>query len=236
MRQLFTRSYIKLFGKSCEDIRPDFSAYLDGAVSGRTMQSIAAHLKSCPSCATDFEEWRATQRAVASLGAVKPPADLSLRLRLAISRESARRRNRWTDRFALQWENILGPVVLQATGGLAAAILLMGTIITMLGVTPQAVLANDEPLGAVTVPHYLHSGPAVGPIHTPGDQVIVVAVDVNTRGEVYDYHILSGPLDSDTRDQVVQRLALSVFQPASVFGEPVNGHAVLTFTGISVKG
>lgn len=236
MRQIFTRSYIRLFGKSCEDIRPDFSAYLDGAVSGRTMQSIAAHLQSCPSCAAEFDRWRATQRAVSSLGSLKAPADLGLRLRLAISRERARRQDRWTDRFILQWRNIVGPLVLQATTGLAATIILLGTIVTMLGVVPQAVLANDEPLGAVTTPHYLHSGPAINAIRTSNDEVIVVAVDVNSKGEVYDYQILSGPIDQETRDQVVQRLALSVFQPASVFGEPVAGHAVMTFSGISVKG
>ena len=235
MRSLFTRSYIRLFSKSCEDIRPDFSAYLDGAVSGRTMQTIAAHLKSCPSCTAEFDQWRATQRAVASLGTIKAPADLSLRLRLAISRESAKKQVRWTDAVVLQWRNLVGPIVIQATSGLAATVLLLGTIVTMLGVTPEAVLANDEPLGAVTAPHYLHSGPALGAIQSPANQVIVVAVDVNSKGEVYDYQILSGPIDNATRDQVVQHLALSVFQPASVFGEPVSGHAVVTFSGVSVK-
>ena len=38
------------------------------------------------------------------------------------------------------------------------------------------------------------------------------------------------------KSQVVDQLVMSVFQPASVFGAPVRGRVVLTFSGISVRG
>jgi len=36
------------------------------------------------------------------------------------------------------------------------------------------------------------------------------------------------------RNQVVDQLLESVFEPASVFGSPVRGRVVMTFSGISV--
>jgi anti-sigma factor RsiW len=76
---------------SCHAIREMFSSYLDGAISGREMQSVQAHLANCGECEGEFAAWREVQQAVGSVGAVKAPADLGLRLRLAISHESARR-------------------------------------------------------------------------------------------------------------------------------------------------
>jgi hypothetical protein len=66
--------------------------------------------------------------------------------------------------------------------------------------------------------------------------VIVVEAMVNDHGRVYDYDIVSGPADTSVRSQVVDQLMLSVFEPARVFGTPVRGRVVLTFSGISVQG
>jgi hypothetical protein len=225
-----------VFMKTCGAIRAEFSAYLDGAVSGRTMQTIATHLKTCSECAEEFESLRAMQQAVAILGPVKAPEDLGLKLRLAISRERARMESRWSDRFALQWHNVLGPLVLKASTGLAASVALVGSVVMLLGVSPQAVMANDEPGSAMIAPHYLYSATGVGAIQTPEDTVIVIAADVNDHGRVYDYKILSGPVDESVRQQVEQHLLLSVFAPARVFGAPVRGRTLVTFAGISVRG
>jgi hypothetical protein len=59
---------------------------------------------------------------------------------------------------------------------------------------------------------------------------------INENGRVYDYRIVSGPEDSAVRSQVIDQLTLSVFEPARVFGTPVRGRVVLTFSGISVQG
>jgi Putative zinc-finger len=225
-----------LFTKTCSAVRSDFSAYLDGAVSGRTMQTIAAHLKSCAACTEEFESLRTTQRAVAMLGTVKAPDDLGLKLRLAISRERARKESRWSDRFALQWHNVLGPLTLKLTTGLAASVALVGSVVMLLGVTPQSVMADDERGTAMSAPHYLYSASSVDVMQMPEDTVIVVAAEVNDRGRIYDYKILSGPVEENVRQQVEQHLLLSVFTPARVFGLPVRGRTLVTFSGISVRG
>jgi hypothetical protein len=115
---------------------------------------------------------------------------------------------------------------------------LVGSIAMLIGVVaaPQAVLANDEPLGALTSPHYLYSSTHLEPVMTPTDATIVVEADVNAAGKVYDYTILSGPKDPATEAQVRDHLLLQMYEPARVFGEPVKGQVLITFSGVSVKG
>lgn len=230
--------------KSCGKIRSVFPAYLDGDLTGHEMQEIARHLNGddtlsgCGACANDFAGWRQMQESLALLGPAQPPADLNLRLRLAISREQARRRLRWADRLSLAWDNAIRPLVVQLSAGVAGTVVLAGGMALLLGMVapPQAVLADDEPLGAVTSPHYLYSTVAPEAIVTARDTAIVVEASVDNQGRVYDYTIVSGPQDDAVRTQVVNQLLLSVFKPASVFGLPVRGRVVMTYAGISVRG
>lgn len=222
----------------CSGVRSSFSGYLDGVVSGARMQEIARHLSECSQCAAEFQEAKALQATVASLGPVRAPSDLGMRLRIAISHEHARSRSNWMDSLGLHWQNAVRPIVFQISAGFAGAVFLLGSVLLLAGIvaSPETVMANDEPLGALTAPHYLYSAVAPRAIATPYDTTIVVEVSVNDRGQVYDYRIVSGPRDGAVQAQVADQLLESVFEPASVFGGPVRGQAVLTFAGISVRG
>jgi hypothetical protein len=213
-----------------------FSAYLDGAVSGKRMQEIARHLETCGHCNREFSQLRTMQQSLASLGSLKAPADLGLKLRLAISHQHARSRSSWLDSLSLKWDNAIRPMLLQVSAGFAGAVVLVGSIGLLLGMVaaPEPVMANDEPLGAMTSPHYLYSVTDPRAIVTDHDTVIVAEAYVNAQGRVYDYNIVSGPTDAAVRSQVVDQLLLSVFEPASVFGSPVRGRVVMTFSGISI--
>jgi hypothetical protein len=235
----------------CATIQSSFSSYLDGALTGRQMQQFARHLEgfadsatgavvpACEPCASEFAAWRQTHQAIATLRPAKAPADLGLRLRIALSHELAQRNSRLLDRLSLAWENAVRPMLLQVSAGLATSVALIGGITVLLGMVaapPQAVQANDEPLTVITAPHYLYSTVAPGDIVTGQDAAIVVEALVDTTGRVYDYKIVSGPQDEAVRTQVADQLLSSVFQPASAFGVPVRGRAVVTFSGISVHG
>jgi hypothetical protein len=234
----------------CATIQDSFSDYLDGAVSGHRMQAISQHLfgesesgvpiAPCDACAREFAAWRLTQDALATLGPAKAPADLGLRLRLAISHENARRSVRLRDRISLAWNNAVRPMLVQVSAGFAGTVLLVGGIVSLLGyvAVPQPVLANDEPQVATIGPRYLYSTTASGDgaIVTGQDAAIVVEAAVDSSGRVYDYAIVSGPQTDEVRTQVESHLLGSVFQPASVFGLPVRSHVVVTFAGISVHG
>ena len=224
--------------RHCNKIRAGFSDYLDGAVSGQRMQEIASHLETCDGCGRDFADLRGMQQSLALLGPAKAPADLGMKLRLAISHEQAARNSSWTDNLSLKWENAVRPMLLQVSAGFAGSVALVGGIMLLLGMVaaPEPVMANDEPLGAMTSPHYLYSATSPQAIVTGQDSAIVVEAYVNAEGRVYDYNIVSGPEDAAVQTQIVNQLLLSVFEPARVFGAPVRSRVVLTFSGISVRG
>jgi anti-sigma factor RsiW len=231
-------SETEFLAPECSQARSKFSNYLDGAVSGVEMQAVSRHLQGCTNCAAEFESWRAIQGLLASVGPNKAPDDLGVRLRVAISHESARRQGHWWDGLAVRWENGLRPLLVQASAGLAMAVVLLGGIGMLIGVVaaPQAVMANDEPLGAMTSPHYLYSAAPQQPVVTGQDTTIVVEAKVNSQGHVYDYAIISGPADVRTLAQVRDQVMLQVYEPARVFGEPVRGRVLITFAGVSVRG
>lgn len=222
----------------CEPVRGLFSGYLDGAISGREMQAVASHLEQCAGCTRDFDAWRGMQQTLAAMGPLKAPADLGLKLRLAVSHEAARREGRALNSLKMRWENLIRPMVLQVSAGFAGAVVLIGTIALMIGAVaaPEAVLANDEPLGALTQPHFLYDVAQTGPVTTPEDAPVVIEARVNEEGRVYDYTIVSGPHDAATQAAIRDELLLEVYAPARVFGEPVRGQVLITFAGITVKG
>jgi anti-sigma factor RsiW len=223
--------------KQCAEIQACFSSYLDGAISGHEMLEVSRHTESCEACARELAAWRLMQTAVSKLGPAKAPVDLGLKLRLAISRERVRRESRLLDRISLMWDNSVRPMMVQVSAGFAGTVVL-GGISLLLGVVaaPRPVLANDEPLGALTAPHYLYSTVAPGDIVTSHGSPIVVEASVDAAGRVYDFTIVSGPEDGAIRTRVADQLLGSVFQPASAFGVPIPGRVVVTFSGISVRG
>lgn len=221
---------------SCECVREDFSSYLDGAMTGAEMAVMAVHLDSCGECASEFAAWREIQRSLAELGPARPPMRLQERLRTAIADERERGTYLpWTRRFLAAWEVSIAPVALRVTGGLAAAIVLLGSLGWMFG-APITVQANDDEMAHLIAPHYLYSQVPPQPIETGREVPVLVEAMVDTRGRVYDYAIIEGPKDTSVQLRVEQNLLSSVFKPATVFGVPVRGHVVMTYTGVSVRG
>jgi hypothetical protein len=246
--------------KSCKSIRAQFSAYLDGVMSGVAMQQVAKHLEQCAECSAEFASWRQMQQVLGDLGPVKPPADLGLKLRVALSQERNRTAKNSLARLHVRWENTFAPFLLRASAGFASAVLLIGSAALLIGAfaSPEPVEARGEPLSAATSPRFLYSmiesnapqatmadnvsqSPgsravdAIGATDSSANSVVVEAY-VNDQGRVYDYRIISGPDDAVSRAQVENLLLFSIFEPAHIFGEPVRGVAVVSFSGISVQG
>jgi len=224
----------------CSTVQAKFTEYLDGRLNGREMQRMGAHLEKCPGCAKEWAALKQTHATLAGLGPLQAPKDLTLRIRVALSQERARRRQGLFHGWNLAWRNTLGPFLLQASAGFASAVLLMGTVIVLatMFVQPESAQATkDEPLGNASAPRllYLSSGADNNDFGAlPGS--VVIEAYVNGSGRVYDYRIVSGPTDAATRAQVENMLLSSVFEPARFFGQPVRGLAVLSFSGVSVKG
>jgi anti-sigma factor RsiW len=153
---------------TCRNSREQFSGYLDGLVSGKIMQQIAAHLEACADCSEDFAAWRGTLALVSSIGPAKAPEDLALRLRVALSQAAAQTPRAAVDRWRMQWADVYRPFALRATAGLASALCLTGTVAMLVGMfaTPQPVEARD-PRGRVSFTPPLSRMRRSAPAKTP---------------------------------------------------------------------
>ena len=224
----------------CKAMQEKFSGYLAGRLNGREMQQIAAHLEACRGCDREFAALRHAQSSLATLGAVAEPKDLLLRIRVAVSQERARSRRNTLQAWKLAWKNTVGPFVLQASAGFASAVLLMGTVIvlaTMFAQPEAAQASQDEPLGNPTAPRLVSFSTGVGRTEIgDGSAPVVVEAYVNDEGKMYDYRIVSGPTDGNTRAQIENLLLNSRFEAAKFFGQPVRGLVVVSFAGVSVRG
>lgn len=230
--------------RGCAAARTRFSEYLDGHLTGREMQRISRHLDGCRECAGEFLAEEKLLRVLAALGPVsgtrQEPADMLLRIRVAIAQEKKRQTRDRVAAWKLAWRNSIGPFLFQFSTGLASAVLLLGSVAFMVGLfaRPERASAQDEPLGMATSPRLLYEAPAAAQdeqIGTSNGPVVVEAY-VNPAGLVYDYRIVSGPSDAQTRSEVEDMLLFSVFEPARFFGQPVRGLAVLSFSGVAVHG
>ena len=221
----------------CLSIRSQFSEYLDGAVSGAAMHAIASHLEVCRDCTNEFVEWRILQRVLTGIGPAKPPADLGLRLRVAISQEKARTTRRRIEGWQMYWENTLSPVLVRGAAGLATATVLLGVLALMVGTVaePTPVAATEATADSTTSPQFLYT---VGGTDSRGSfsQPVLVEVAISSKGRVYDYRIVSGPTTKEVRESLENILLMSHFAPAQFYGVPVPGNAILSFSGASVRG
>ena len=221
----------------CTTVRANFSAYLDGALPGHAMTSLVSHLEGCTACAAEFEAWHTMQAALVELGPALVPANLQAQLRDTLASE--RKRGTYQSparRFSEFWHGTLAPAGLRFGAGLAGALVLVSGLTWLVG-TAAPVQANDDRLAHLNAPTYLYSTTPPAPIAT-SCRFVAVLVDakVNAEGRVYDYDLVAGPDDLATRSRIEANLLSSVFKPATVFGVPVPGHAVMTYTTVSVHG
>jgi anti-sigma factor RsiW len=221
----------------CADARGLLSPYLDGAVTGTEMQSLQQHLDGCAACMQEYRSLRRTQQLLMSVGRVKEPADLGLKLRLAISREAAESRRPRFEGLRMRVENALNVFMVPATAGLACALLIFGLVTAILAM-PGEVQANNQ-----DVPLVLNTGPELQQsvfgttLSSMNTDSLVIEAYVDSRGRVQDYKILSDPGESqELLPQVKRMLIFTTFRPAMSMGRPISSRAVLSFSRISVRG
>jgi hypothetical protein len=219
----------------CIEAKSMFSPYLDGAVTGTEMLALTRHLDTCGGCQQEYSSLRRTQQLLLNVGRRKAPADLSLKLRLAISREVAQSRRPHFHDLGIRVENAIRGFMVPATAGLAAAVVIFGVLMGFFALPLQA--GNpDVPLMLNTAPQLQQSafGTAMDSI---SDDSLVIEAYVDSNGRVQDYRVLSSPQDAKgLPSQVKNMLIFSTFRPATSMGRPTVGRAVLSFSMVRVKG
>jgi Putative zinc-finger len=224
-------------GMQCPQARRLFSSYLDGAVTGKQMRALRQHLSECRSCDEQYQSLCQTQQLLVSAGRPKVPADLGVKLRVAISREAAQARQRPFHGFLVRLENSFNAFMVPATAGFLSALLIFGIAMAYF-VVPSTLQANDDvPLIMVnTAPELQQSALGMNMSSINADSLVIEA-DVDANGRVQDYRILSDSNDSkEVLPQVKQMLIFTTFRPALSMGRPTQSRAVLSFSKISVKG
>jgi anti-sigma factor RsiW len=211
-----------------------FNPYLDDSLNGSQMHSLADHFKTCVKCKAEYSSLKRTQTLLAGLGHKKPPAELALRIRVAISQENSARFSRRFQGLLVRLENSVNAFMLPAGAGLVTATVMFGVLIGFLAV-PNKVSANDVPT-SLYMPPRLTSAPFVGSLTIDSASPVVIEAYVDSNGRVADYRIIAGEDTQEVRKQLDRSLIFTVFEPAMSFGQPATGRVVITFSNVDVKG
>src|SRR5262249_29424146 len=140
---------------TCAQAWPLFSPYLDGAVTGKQMRELSQHMESCQRCRRHYVSLRQTQRLLARVGSRKAPPDLALKLRVAISQQSAQTSRRYLEGMRVRFDNALDLFMVPATAGLTAAVVIF--VVLMGFMAPLQADHSDVPLMLHTAPQLQQS-------------------------------------------------------------------------------
>jgi hypothetical protein len=223
----------------CTEARSKLSPYLDGALKGVQMRNLGEHLSGCDDCNRQYVRLRHTQRAVANLGRKQVPPELALRLRVALSREAAESRRGRFEGFRVRVENVFNAFMVPATAGVLTSVIIFGLLIGLFALPSQLrASSNDVPTMLYTAPQLMTS-PFATSVGANGSEMIIVSVeaDVDAAGRVQGYRIVSSSSDPKSIiPELENTLIFTQFQPATAFGRPTSGKALLSFAAMDVKG
>jgi hypothetical protein len=227
----------KITELQCPEAKRLFSPYLDGAVTGTEMLALQDHLSDCGECNKQYRSLRAMQQMLVSVGRPKAPADLGLRLRLAISREVAQAKRAPFEGALVRLDNALRAFMVPVAAGFLSALVIFGIAMAYFVVPSSLQANNDVPLVMV------NTGPELQPsafgmtLDSINADSLVIEAYVDANGRVQDYRILSDTEESkEVLPQVKRMLIFTTFRPALSMGRPTASRAVLSFSKINVKG
>jgi len=177
-------------------------------------------------------------RALRSLPRRMPPPGLTGSLRVIASREQRRRvygsHGEFADRLRLFCDNLMRPLALPFAGGVFSTVILFSMWLGPAN-TVRASSTLDVPTGLATEASIRKTAPIA---ESTSDVIVDVAVD--GQGRMIDYSIVSGNVckDEAMRRRIEGMLLLIEFNPATSFGQPVEGRMRLSLSAshIDVKG
>jgi hypothetical protein len=227
----------KITRLQCPEAKRLFSPYLDGAVTGTEMLALEQHISGCADCDRHYASLRETQRLLGSVARPKAPADLGLRLRLAISREVAQAKRPPFEGLQVRLENAFRAFMVPATAGFLSALVIFGIAMAYFVAPSTMQASNDVPLVMVNTAPQLQQSAFGMALDTINADSLVIEAYVDANGRVQDYRILSDTEDSkEALPQVKRMLIFTTFRPALSMGRPTPSRAVLSFSRISVRG
>lgn len=200
-------------------------------------EALKAHCAECDSCRNQWEELSQVKHWFQAIPDHAVPRDLDLAIRVEYSRNGS---FGFKDRLWMMFENVMRPLAFPAASGLVVAVLCFVIIFPALWMRPAlASSESDVQLSVRTAPR---SRPRqLSPIVADGnsnlpDELILVETRIDQHGRVYDFKVLSGPDSPLVIQSLEQVLFFTVFDPATSFGRPTPGKAILSFSKVKVLG
>lgn len=219
----------------CKQARAISSCYVDGAVTGMQMNAISAHLAMCPECRREYRLISKTQEMVAGLGRIPAPADLALRLQVAISQESSSRLRHQLQGMLVRYENAFNAFMFPAAAGVLSAVVFFGLLIGMFAKPVSLKPLEDVPLTLYKPPQLADSPFRVSIGNA--EEALVVDAYVDANGRVQDYRIISAPAGAENLLPLLDNMMIfTTFRPATSFGLPTAGRVVVSFANVNVRG
>jgi hypothetical protein len=152
-----------------------------------------------------------------------------------ISQEIAQSRRRPFEGLLVRFENAFNAFMVPATAGMISAIIIFGLLIGVLH--PGQLNGNNDVPTTLYTPPELASSPFGMEMGTINADSLVVEAYVGPNGRVQDYRILSAPENAQNIIPELNKMMIfTQFHPATSFGQPTAGRAILSFSRINVRG
>lgn len=218
----------------------------DARLDAGLLASLKEHRQECARCADFALKSSHQRRIVRGLPSRMVPVQLAVNLRVAASKERARRAayRDWSCRLAtwkrqarLWANNLWEPIAVPMAGGLASALVLFSALVPTFAYPLPVRASEDVPTGWYQTAELSD----LGPFGMSG-QEITIDLLVDSSGSVIDYTLLPGEtdllLDHALRSTLENSLLFMKFKPANFFGQPTSGKIRLTIrrSHIDVKG
>jgi hypothetical protein len=223
---------------SCQLVRAALWDHAGGRLGEADSGRISTHLLGCRECDRRRLEVSTLATGLKDLPVRRPPSIVSMRLRVAASRDRSRRlvrldmAARWKDfrqRARLTFDNLLKPLAVPAAGGILASFLCFGVIVNNLHLDPS--FNEDMPVGlyrAVTIDE-------LSPFCFEGRDVLV-QLSIDRDGNVTDFMVPQEKPSPDEMREIGNLVLYSSFKPARAFGQPVSSKVLLLIQHSTIRG
>jgi len=212
---------------TCSKVRTSLSAMNDCRLREPERAAVVQHLAACTDCRRHERELEVVSQVLRETVAVRPPVDLTYRLRVLASHERVRMiaGSNWWSTLRFRLNQILRPLAVPATGGILASLLAFAILVP--NFTVHANTTKDVPVGLYTEVSIL----TPSPFEFSGRDVMV-ELTIDENGVVSDYSIPGGQLSKDEMRAVGNFLLFTSFKAATAFGQPVTSKKLLNISHI----
>ncbi|HEX4810955.1 MAG TPA: zf-HC2 domain-containing protein [Bryobacteraceae bacterium] len=220
---------------TCFGAKRHSTAYLDGRLDAIKRSRVKAHVLSCESCSSYFEQIGAVKGVLNSV----PGPVVPLRLKTALSVIASRERqlieqtrgsrmlalwNRWRFKMDL----MMRPLTIPATGGLLSSFVLFATLAFTIGTTTRAVsyevpVVYDNETETNQLPFELRTAK------------VILTMTFDTNGHLHDYAYADGTATVDPGHLQFSNIMMPQFPSVLALARPTSGDIRISFTPLAFR-